>query len=482
VTKLNPAGSLLDYSTYLGGNGGDVGTSIALNAFGNAYVAGYTKSTNFPISATPYQSTNLGASVGNPTAFVTELNAAGTALVYSTYLGGSGNDSATGIAIDGSGDAYVIGNTFSTNFPVTPGALQTTNKGVAIGQSNVFITKLNPQGAGLLYSTYLGGSGISFGPGYGTEGDCGTGIAVDAFGNAYVTGSAYSTNFPVTSGAFQTKNNSVYQFNNAFISKLNPTGTQLIYSTYLGGNTNDGANAIAIDSSGQAYVTGMAYSEDFPTTPNAYQVYTSTFADHTAFFTVLNTTGSQLVYSTYLGGTAYWDPSYAGTNATAIAVDNLGNAYLAGFTNSFIFPVTSNAFQPTYNAPDDGNGVSASAAAFVTAFAVHGSTSTYLASNANPQALGKSVTYTASVRPVVGTGIPTGTVYFYVDNGADSQSVQLDGNGNAAYTPAPFSVGQHRVYAYYSGDSSYGWSSTSLVETIFNVPHIPIPKLPVPMM
>jgi hypothetical protein len=161
-----------------------------LDASGNAYVTGFTASANFPTTPGAYQTTYLGSSAN---AFVTELNPSGSALVYSTYLGGSSGDVGTGIALDASGNAYITGYTDSTNFPTTPGAFQTTYGG---GSADAFMTKLNPTGSALVYSTYLGGNGL----------DQGAGIGLDASGNAYIAGSSYSTNFPTTSGAFQTTN------------------------------------------------------------------------------------------------------------------------------------------------------------------------------------------------------------------------------------------------------------------------------------
>src|SRR5439155_1546373 len=184
VTKLNPLGTSLLYSTYLGGSGADEGLGIAVDGAGNAYVTGQTGSTDFPTTAGAF-ATSFN---GGDDAFVTKLNPLGTGLLYSTYLGGSGADEGLGIAVDGAGNAYVTGETDSTDFPTTAGAFDTS----ANGGFDAFVTKLNPLGTSLLYSTYLGGSGS----------DCGSGIAVDGAGNAYVTGSTGSANFPTTPGAF----------------------------------------------------------------------------------------------------------------------------------------------------------------------------------------------------------------------------------------------------------------------------------------
>ena len=202
VSKLNPAGTALVYSTYLGGSGntgndalyGDVGVGIAVDSSGDAYVTGDAQSTNFPVTAGAFQTVNKSTKAYTESSFVTKLNPSGTALLYSTYLGGNNQDFGTGIAVDGSDYAYVTGYTSSSTFPVTAGAFQTTNNSdLTDGWTEAFVTKLNPSGTALVYSTYLGGSS------YGARGAA---IAVDSSGNAYVTGSAASTDFPITSGAF----------------------------------------------------------------------------------------------------------------------------------------------------------------------------------------------------------------------------------------------------------------------------------------
>ncbi len=263
VTKLNPTGTALVYSTYLGGTGYDFSAGIAVDTAGNAYVTGYTSSTDFPTTAGAYQTSYGG---GDYDAFVTKLNPTGTALVYSTYLGGTGFDQGTGIAVDTTGNVYVTGITGSTNFPTTPGAFQSTYAG---GSYDAFVTKLNPTGTALVYSTYLGGTSV----------DEGTGIAVDTAGNTFVTGYTGSTDFPTTAGAFQTSLGSLG--GNAFVTKLNSTGTALVYSTYLGGTSSDGGTGIALDPAGNAYVTGFTTSTDFPTTADGYQ--TTYGGDYDAF-------------------------------------------------------------------------------------------------------------------------------------------------------------------------------------------------------
>ena len=245
-------------------------------------------------------------------------------LAYATYLGGSAAaSSASAIAVDAAGNAYVTGSTGSALFPATAAAFQSALEGSA----NAFVTKLNASGAALIYSTYLGGS----------EADTGAGIAVDAAGNAYVTGSASSQNFPTTAGAFQT---ALKGITNAFVAELNPSGTALVYSTYLGGSRGDSATGIAVDSAGNAHVTGYTKSADFPTTADVFQTTLNGGAN--AFVAQLGVDGAALVYSTYLGGSM-------ADNAYAIAVDSAGNTYVSGDSTSPDFPNTVGAFQPTLN-------------------------------------------------------------------------------------------------------------------------------------
>jgi hypothetical protein len=384
VSKLNPTGTALVYSTYLGGSYGDSANAIAVDAAGNAYVAGQTSSPDFPVTQEAFQTTNHAAR--GATAFVAKLNPTGTALVYSTYLGGSVFDSAYAIAVDAAGNAYVAGQTNSTDFPATQGAFQVQNNAAGLQVGNAFVTKLNPAGTALVYSTYLGGSGepeVTIG-GFRSaqfvptgEEDGADAIAVDAAGNAYVAGTAVSTDFPVTAGAYQTHNNAAAnQVTNAFVAKLNPTGTSLVYSTYLGGSgarapntapvtpyAGDASLALAVDSAGDAYVAGIAFSSDFPVTQGAFQS-TNRFSykgdsGPNAFVAKLNPSGTTLVYSTYLGGSGgFIDVTpdfymFGGDQATGLAIDNSGNAYITGSTASADFPVTAGAYQSTNNYPAD---------------------------------------------------------------------------------------------------------------------------------
>jgi hypothetical protein len=327
---------VLSYSTYLGGNSAESGTGIAVDSSNNAYVTGYTSSTDFP-TMDPYQGTNKAAP--NQTVFVAKLNPAGSALVYSTYLGGSYNDESEAIAVDSSGNAYVTGFTGSADFP-TVNPIQSTCYGCP-GLGDAFVTELNPTGSGLVYSTYLGFSE--------TEGD---GIAVDSSGNAYVAGLTLSA-VPTTANAYQ---KTFSGFEAAFVAKFsfNASSTPpltLAYSTYLGcapatpcGGDTDQGLAIAVNSSGNAYVTGATSSADFPTTPNAFQTTCGgcSAGKGSAYVTELSATGSDLIYSTFLGGSV----GQYGDSGHGIAVDSSGNAYVTGGTYSTDFP-TKNPIQAT---------------------------------------------------------------------------------------------------------------------------------------
>ena len=323
VAKLNPSGSALVYSTYLGGNAIDSGSAIALDAAGNAYVVGSTFSANFP-TKNPFQA----AKGAQEDAFVAKINAAGTAWVYATYLGGNNVDEGNAIAVDAAGSAYVTGYTASTDFP-----LQSPLRGSNAGSVDAFITKINPAGSALVYSTYLGGSGT----------DYGTAIAVDSSGNAYVTGPVASDDFPLANPIDNTLGS--HAVDDAFVAKFNPAGSALIYSTYLGGGSEDAPYALAIDQAGNVYVTGRTNSSDFPLTN---PIQTTRFA-FDMFVTEINAAGSARLFSTFLGGTG-------SESGRGIAVDKLGNIHVAGEGTSTDFPMVK-PLQGTSgggSAPQDG--------------------------------------------------------------------------------------------------------------------------------
>jgi len=265
VAKLSSDGNTLLYSTILCGNGDDVPTAIAIDAAGNAYVAGATASSDFP-TVNPFQAERGGGPV-DLTGFVAKLTPDGARLAYSTYLGGSASQAIGSIAVDTLGNAYLTGETVSDDFPTTPGVLQehAGNRLCIEGCSDAFVTKLAPSGSALVYSTYL----------YGELDDAGSRIAVDSAGNTYVVGTTNSAYFPIAA-AFQVRNRGL---DDAFVAKLAPDGTRLIYSSYLGGSRADPSprtgvdegSSLALDASGNVYVAGYTQSYDFPTTLGAAQ-------------------------------------------------------------------------------------------------------------------------------------------------------------------------------------------------------------------
>lgn len=318
VAKLNASGSALVFSTFLGGAGHDSGYGIVVDTGGSVYVAGDTYSTNFPAIG-GFQMANAG----RQDAFVAKLKADGGSLLWSTYLGGSGDDAAKAVAIDSAGAVYVTGGSDSLNFPVA-NAIQASSGG---GQ-DAFISKLSPDGKSLAYSTYLGGSGGSVG-----ANELGTGIRVDASGSAFVTGVTSSVNFP-------TVNPLQAQFAggtwDGFVARLNAAGTALQYSTYLGGVGIDYPMGLAVDSAGATTVVGYTSSTDFPLI-GALQSHPA--GGYDAFVTKLNPQGAVLIESTYLGGAD-------SDAANAVFLDPSGALYVAGQTLSWNFPV-KNAFQPS---------------------------------------------------------------------------------------------------------------------------------------
>jgi hypothetical protein len=389
VVKLNAAGNALVYVTILGGSGDTTGRAIAVDGSGNAYVAGSTTATNLP-TAGPFQGSNHGGS----DAFVAKLNAAGNGLVYSTYLGGSGDDFAFGLALDGTA-AVIVGQTSSTDFP-TAAAVQATNA----GGSDAFVARLDSSGATLTFATYLGGAGADSAQGAavnaagtiavvgttasanfhlavplqnilggtqdafvaqftaagaltystylgGSDVESGNGIAVDSAGDAYVTGQTFSSDFPTTSFLYRSYTgvgnglvgNAYKGIGDAFVTKLNATGSALDYSEYLGGSSTDSGNGIALNADAEAQVVGTTYSADFPVAnlPSAGGPF--------AFVARFNLDGTALDDGTFLGGSA-------GNWATAVAVDAAGHTFVTGYTTATDFP-TANPAQPANGGGED---------------------------------------------------------------------------------------------------------------------------------
>jgi hypothetical protein len=432
---------VLEYSTYLGGSGGDLAYGIAADSRGNAYVTGATQSADFPIK-NAFQSFASGASF-TPNVFITKFNAAGE-LVYSTYLGGSGfcisecqfhqGDIGMAIVIDRYGNAYVTGSTVSYDFPVK-NAFQ-SSLGGEYPVFNAFVTKLDATGSALVYSTYLGGSGGDCG---GTTcGDQGNAIALDSADNVYVAGFTQSADFP-TQNAFQNSIEGTGKMN-AFVTKLDAAGTSLVYSTFLGESNSpccDQAFGVAVDRYGEAFVTGTTSSSNFPT-KNAFQNVLK--PGPSAFVTKFDAAGTALVYSTYLGP----------ATGKAIAVDKHGNAYVTGATTSADFPV-KHAFQDHNNCPGCSN-------AFVTKFDAAGSSliySTYLGGSVGVSALffpgdaGNSVAVDRQGRAYI-TGTATSTDFPMKDAFQTLNREQVFGTAFVAELDA---TGDALVYSSYLGGS-----------------------------
>jgi uncharacterized protein (TIGR03437 family) len=368
IAKLSPSGNHLIYSTYLGGSQDDIGTAIAIDGSGNAFVTGTTVSRNFPTTSGAYQTVLHGGNqeplepccggpfINSGDAFVAKINPTGSTLAYSTLIGGSSDELAWTIALDSSGNVYIGGFTLSSNFPTTTGALQRTFGGVErqtpyFVTGDGFITKFNPTLSGVIYSTYFGGSGDEFI----------TGIAVDSSGDLYFTGYSSTMNLPTTPGAPQPTYSGYVQLpflieylsGDAIVGKLNPAGSSLLYLTYLGGNRNDAGAAIALDGAGNAYVTGFTDSTNFPVTQDAVQRLAGgrggsdpyfPFGD--AFLTVVNPTGTGLVYSTFFGGSQ-------DDVALGLAVAG-GQAYLVGNTYSTDLRTTPAATQTSFGGAQQG--------------------------------------------------------------------------------------------------------------------------------
>ena len=318
ITKLNPSGSGLVYSTFLGGTSPDETFGIAIDGARNAYVTGETTG-GFPTTAGAFDTTANGGS----DAYVAKLNAAGSALVYATRLGGADNELPEDLAVDAAGNATVGGSTRSADFPATPGAFDTTQNGGAFEERfDLFVTKLNAAGSGLVYSTFVGGSSSDFGADF----------AMDASGSTYLVGSTGSADFPTTAGALQPAGAG----GGNFALKLNATGSALVYSTFLGAG---GASAVAPDASGNAWLGGSS-APGGRTTADAFDPFFSGGVVD-AYVAKLNATGSALLFASFLGGSE-------SENVNDLALDAAGNPYLAGHTYSADFTTTAGAFDRTF--------------------------------------------------------------------------------------------------------------------------------------
>jgi hypothetical protein len=353
LIMLDPSGTQLLYSTYFGAEEKDLASGIKVIEEGTAVITGRTNSPGFPVTAGAFDdSFNRGDMRGYDDLYIAAFDFKGGSLVYSTFLGGSGTELINGTAVDQEGNVYVTGQSTSWDFPVTPGAYKTFKDTLL----SVIVAKMNSTGSKLVYSTFLGGDEERVPPSL----QNGNGIAVDRQGYAYVTGYTESLDFPTTPGAFDREHSGG---RDTFVTKLNPTGSQLVFSTLLGGNrdiraTDWGAD-IKVDEAGNVYVTGATGSPVFPTTPD--DLSSQLLGQNDAYVTIFNPTGAHVLYSTYLGGAdvdaseeyeelgriLYEDDGFN------IFVDNQGNIYVAGGTYTLDFPVTPDAVHPLYGGKGD---------------------------------------------------------------------------------------------------------------------------------
>ena len=430
--NYNPALALvidpLVYSTFVGGSAAmnlyDEGYSIAIDASGNSYNTGSTGSTAFPTTSGAYDVSHNG----NYDVFVTKLNISGSALVYSTFLGGSGDDYGYSITLDTFGNSYITGYC-DTLFPITSGAFDVSFN----GYYDVFVVKLNSTGSALVYSTFIGGSGS----------DKAFSITLDGTGNSYITGFSSSTLYPTTSGAYDVSFNGSID---VFVTKLNSSGSALIYSTFIGGSSSDYGRSIKVDTGGYAYITGYTYSTTYPTTSGAYDV--SQNGGYDVFITKLNNSGSALVYSTFIGGSA-------SEEAYSIALDGSGNSYVTGYTDytsSVNYPTTSGAYDVSHNGNDD---------VFVTKLNSSGSAlvySTYIGCGTDET--GYSIAIDGAGNAYI-TGYTEYTLFNAYPTTSGAYDVGHNGNDDVFVTKLN-SSGSALVYSTFLGGSAndYGYSIT----------------------
>ncbi|MFX0065643.1 MAG: SBBP repeat-containing protein [Candidatus Hermodarchaeota archaeon] len=315
----------LNISTFIDGNLDDHGRSLALDSANNVYLTGQTGSSDFPTTPGAYDTTHNG----EKDVFVCKLSPDGTTLVYSTFIGGTEDDRGYSLALDSVNNVYLTGETNSISFPTTPGAYDTTHNGA----EDVFFCKLSPDGTTLVYSTFIGGIGF----------DYGCSLALDSENDVYIAGETLG-DFPTTSGANDTTYNG--GFTDIFVCKLSADGSNLLYSTFIGGSYSDSVHSLALDSSNNVYLTGWTDSSDFPITPDAYDTTYNDNSYSDVFFCKLSPDGTTLVYSTFIGGN---NRDYG----LSLALDSINNVYLTGRTGSSDFPTTPGAYDTTYNGEKD---------------------------------------------------------------------------------------------------------------------------------
>ena len=323
VSRLDESLSTLLASTFIGGSDWDDSNSIAIDGMGNVYVTGVTDSSDYPTTHGAYdESYNGGDDV-----FVSRLDMGLSTLLASTFIGGGNRDHGRSIAIDGIGNIYVTGETGSSDYPITSGAYDESYN----GDRDVFVSRLDMDLSTLLASTFIGGSNW----------DWGNPIAIDETGNVYVTGGTYSFDYPTTHGAYDESYNGDHD---VFVSKLDSSLSTLLASTFIGGGDWDGGLSIATDGTGNIYVIGYTGSSDYPTTSGAYDE--SYNGDHDVFVSRLDSNLSTLLASTFIGG-CDWDGGHS------IAIDGIGNIYVTGETGSSDYPITSGAYDESYNGDRD---------------------------------------------------------------------------------------------------------------------------------
>jgi len=327
IAKLSPSNDGLLWSTFLGGSDYDYGYALARDQAGDFVLTGTTFSTDFPTTAAAYDTSFNG---GSSDLFVAKLSSSGAELLWSTYLGGSSSGMAIALALDQAGNPVLTGNTYSTDFPTSPGAYDTSYH----AYQDVFVAKLSASGSDLLWGTYLGGEGM----------ECGYAIALDPAGNPVLTGFTDSADFPTTPGAFDT---SMFGWDDdIFVAKLSASGTDLLWGTFLEGEDDERCYAVAIHPAGDPVLAGKTYSADFPITPGAYDTSHNGFGYEDIFVTRLAASGSTLVWSTFIGGES-------GDWAAALCLDPAGNVYVTGPTWSSDFPVTPEGYDTSRNGWND---------------------------------------------------------------------------------------------------------------------------------